>query len=302
MYTAKINREFILAKCEYFSDIQIWPLPEKLNPEGWLSNFNQDDENEMKHAFHLLNSFIYYSETLINQMFQVLFQNLSMRLFASNLSFVQTRDDWKKFCDRVIFTRVTGEDVNDSDSGYLFVRRARQFLDIDEERILSPKDTLEQISDSEKRPIVFVDDFVGSGKQFLETWKGEIDTRNHGRTSFKKLVTSIRDLDFIYCPLMCTSYGKNNIEKECSQVTIFPAHFLPSKYSALAPDSIIWPKDLLQTAPTFLESVCLRAGIPDWKGFHDLALTIGFAHGIPDASLPIFYFSENGWNPLMERR
>jgi hypothetical protein len=44
-----------------------------------------------------------------------------------------------------------------------------------------------------------------------------------------------------------------------------------------------------------------NGGPDDWRGFHGLGLTVAFEHGIPDASLPIFFSERNGWKPLMRR-
>lgn len=49
----RVNQELVQAKCDYFVDVQLWPLKATLDPERWLSNFEND---ELDHAIHLLNS------------------------------------------------------------------------------------------------------------------------------------------------------------------------------------------------------------------------------------------------------
>lgn len=80
-----------------------------------------------------------------------------------------------------------------------------------------------------------------------------------------------------------------------------PAHFLSDRYSALSDESIVWPDHLRPTAYDFLQNASNRAGIISWAGYQDQALTLAFEHGIPDATLPIYYHEENGWTPLIKR-
>jgi hypothetical protein len=155
-------------------------------------------------------------------------------------------------------------------------------------------------------PIIFVDDFVGSGSQFIKTWRRQVPLS--GSTSSFERITAVRGAEFYYCPLVCTEYGFERIKKECAAVQLHPAHLLPRKYSALDPNSVIWPNHLRTTAISFLQAVSTRAGIPDtngnvddWRGFHQLGLAIAMGDSVPDATLPIFYWERNGWIPLIRR-
>jgi hypothetical protein len=70
----EVTKSYLLSKCEYFTDVQLWPITNELNANLWLSNFSDD---EMGHAVQLLNSFMYFSERLCNAMFKAAFQTLS---------------------------------------------------------------------------------------------------------------------------------------------------------------------------------------------------------------------------------
>jgi hypothetical protein len=78
----RITKDFALAKCSYFVDVQLWPRRSIIDPEGWLSNFKKA---EMDHAVHLLYSFLFYSEDLVNQLFVTAFQGNTSAKFESNL-------------------------------------------------------------------------------------------------------------------------------------------------------------------------------------------------------------------------
>jgi hypothetical protein len=240
----------------------------------------------------------------MEQLFYSAFQRLSLLIALPNVSLGITKCLWADFLRQAIITRVTGENPSDADSGFYFSRMARQVLKVSESQILGPAETLAELERSTNpRPVIFVDDFVGSGEQFVNTWKRRVQISSSNSMSFELIAGSGADNRFLYCPLLCTQYGKSRINRKCSGVSILPAHLLPPQYSALAPDSILWPETLLSTAAAFIENASRRAGIPeeDWRGFHDLGLALAFEHSVPDATLPLFYWNQNGWRPLVER-
>jgi hypothetical protein len=297
----KVTKDFVLAKCNYFVDVQLWPIHSEMDPERWLNNFKPE---EMDHAVQLLYSFLYYSEKLSDEMFVAAFQGLSRELMSRSQSLLTLRVDWRTFVDSVIITYVTGEVPNVTDSGYTFARRARQLLSVPEERIMSPEKALLQLYNYGPQPVVFVDDFVGSGDQFIKTWERPVSIASSVTASFKKLA-SMRGSQFFYCPLICTQTGFDRLERECPNVQVSPAHILSNRYNAFASNSLIWPPELLPTASDFIYEASTRAGIHgiSWRGYNDLGLAIAFqvGHSVPDATLPIIYWNENGWNPLVER-
>jgi hypothetical protein len=294
-----VSPSFVSNKCGFFSEIHLWPREARLNPEAWLSNFSSA-ENE--HAVHLLNAFIYYSAELTIELFKSAFQGLSSRVIELDGPYVQAQATWLQFRRSAIVTRVTGEVPNDTDSGYMFARMARQQLGLDERQIMSNENALETLLREGPRPVVFVDDFVGSGDQFISTWLREYEPTGGATASFQRL-SEVRGGFFCYCPVFVAETGRDAIRRECPSVLLSPAHFLPANYSALSDNSIIWPDHLRHSAFDFLETASIRAGIDhsDWMGYRDQGLTLAFEHGVPDATMPIFYHGENGWKPLIRR-
>ena len=287
-----LTQEILLGKCEYFAAIGIWPKKNVLDPELWLRNFLP---SELDHALYLLNAFMYFSTDLVDQVFST-----SIRTVGR----LMTKSQWTNFLDKALFTLVTGEVPNVTDSGHVFVRKARS-LGIPQERIMSPEEAFNQIQRGFNGAVVFVDDFVGSGNQFTETWYRPFLT-SYG--SFEDIV-SASSATFYYCPAFCTQLGFDRIKYACSEVRVNPGVLIPENYNALAPDSIVWPTRLRSTAEDFLLSVSQRAGIPDtggkepddWRGFASLGLTIAIEDSMPDATLPIIYWDKNDWRPLMRR-
>jgi len=298
----QFDENYVKTKCDYFIDVQLWPLKVKLNPDSWLTNFN---DSEKVYAIQLLNSFLYFSELLVDQLFIAAFHSISNEFLLNANNYSNLKSRWSEFKETVIVTYVTGENPNSSDSGLGFARRARQLLGIAEERILTPEQTLEVLQ-IDSFPVLLVDDFVGSGSQFYNTWIRNVKLENDTISSFQSY-EKLNGGDFYYCPILCTNYGHDNIMKKCGSVKIFPAHFISNRYSVFDKESYIWPPAMLKEGIEFLRNASSRAGIPsdksenDWRGFHELGLTISFYNSVPDATLPIFYWDKNGWKPLIKR-
>jgi hypothetical protein len=295
-----------LAKCEYFMQTHLWPLHAKLDPERWLSNFVP---SEVDHALQLLNGFLYYSDTLSRNLFLSAFQDLSMHEARAPGAepFSGLRSSWRTFCDNALVTYVTGEDESPTDSGYKFARMARDYLNIDETRILAPAPLLEILASSGSRPVIFVDDFVGTGQQFVTTWRRRYRLGSGITTSFEGMSSIKSDANFVYCTLIATEQGLQHIAVCCPAVVISAAHVLSPRYSALHPQSLIWPEQFRPTANAFLRDASLRAGLPDtngasvddWQGYNRLGLALAFEHSTPDATLGILRWAKNGWRPLV---
>ena len=170
---------------------------------------------------------------------------------------------------------------------------------------MSYEGTFNEIKHGFDGAVIFVDDFVGSGNQFAETWCRKLHTPFE---SFQALAPGSQ-AQFYYCPAFCTQLGLNRIERTYPEVTVNPGVLIPDNYGALAPDSIVWPSHLRSTAKDFLRTASARAGIPDtggtkpddWRGFASLGLTIAIEDSVPDATLPIIYWDKNGWRPLIRR-
>ena len=296
-----LTREFIIEKCEYFASTGVWPHKTVIDPESWLDNFTAGEQN---HAIYLLNFFMYFPDIFVDEIFLSAIRALSRTMMTDVDSRETLKQKWQFFINSAVFTFITGEIPNPTDSGHLFARKARM-LGIDESMIKTPEQVCELLRHGSSPPIIIVDDFVGSGNQFLTTWNRPYGIP--GRSLCE--LSPISKEHFFLCPAFCTEKAISDISEQCVKLTINPGHIIPNEYSVFAPDSIVWPNQLKTTATDFLESTSKRAGIPDtngvspndWRGFNKLGLTIALSNSIPDATLPLFYWEENGWRPLMRR-
>jgi len=293
-------------KWNFFTTISIWPKRIHFDPYGWISNFSDD---EKKYALRLLDGFTYFSADLVNQMFRSTYLNMSQYVIKNKYDFKMAQQEWSDFISNIIIVRVEGEIPSDADSGFHFARLARDILGIDEINLVTPEKALSLIKCGRSVNVVFVDDFVGSGNQFVETWFRNYDPSGSENLSFNSVAKEIdAGIDFFYIPIICTEIGKERINNFCPLVKIIPAHFYGQQQSALSHNSSIWRDDLKDIGPSFIHQVSERAGIPFLNGkvgcrtgFNSLGLSLAFSHGWPDATLPIYYFNDNGWKPLLKK-
>lgn len=259
----------------------------------------------MEHAVHLLNAFMYFHLNLVQEMFAASVQALSRRVCRPGDSLITALAAWSLFFDRVIVVPVSGDQLSASDSGYSFARIARQHLGFAENQIMSPSDALSELAKG-ARPVIFVDDFVGTGNQFTGTWFRKYETKSGTTTTFEA-IARVRGMRFFYCPVLSTQAGMEEIKLQCPAVELSPAHILSERYSALSQNSLIWPADLKSSALDFLETVSKRARIPDtdgtspddWRGYEKHGLVLAILDTIPDSTLCLLRWNKNGWKPLM---
>ena len=148
--------------------------------------------------------------------------------------------------------------------------------------------------------MIFVDDFVGSGEQILSHWKRQV-TVNGTELSFS-IAAKAGMASAYYCCALATDYGVGRIAAAGLPLTVRAGNILPATASAVAPDSLVWPKSEYANGVAFLEAANVRAAIPtNATGFHELGLTVGIEGRVPDATLPIFLWDQNDWNPLFEK-
>ena len=148
----------VLAKCDYFANVGSWPAKTVVRPREWLSNFDPADRSL---AVELLDAFVYYNAWQMKSIFRFALHSLS--------NVVQSESkNWQEFWSQMIVTHPTGETPNPTDSGPMFTRYARQEAAIPETQIMSPQEAIKELA-RQPRPLVFVDDFVGTGSQLSHT-------------------------------------------------------------------------------------------------------------------------------------
>lgn len=295
-----IDERQVLEACDRLVDFAAWPRT-KVDYRAWLGNFDQADR---PFAVIMLSRFTFLSHQLVDQLFIAAFQNISNLIGRPQDSFDERSAAWRRYCEEVIVVPVMGENPNPSDSGWGFARKARQLLLISEDRLLSPGQAVLAMIANPNRPVVFVDDFVGSGAQFLRTWR-----RMHASPLGPQSIGSLSHPGPIhYCTVMMTEYGQDRLRREAPGVRLVTGNLIPRNHNFACFGSAMWPKTLNIRGAALARRIGAQLGftecdgsLRDWRGFHRLGLGIAFEDSVPDANLPLFFSDANGWRPLVLR-
>jgi hypothetical protein len=291
----------VIEKSDFFRNIQIWPVKNVLNYKGWLDNFSIQEEKEI--ASHVLDFFMFFSKQMIFQMLKTVVGYCGEYL-KSRFPYWQHVD----FLKKCIFSYIPGESISPTDSGHIFLRYLRDELHIPEENLLEFNKLLAFINkSSDSIPVIFIDDFVGSGAQCVKAWnKNKIGLC--GETLSK--IASKSSHTFIYAPLIANHIGYEYIKHNCIGLKLYTCYLLGNEYNLFDPDCLCWKnnKDLYLKGTELIISKSKELKIPDsagknvidLKGFNQQGLALAFEHGAPDAIPAIFYWCNN-WTPLIKK-
>jgi hypothetical protein len=289
----------VLARCEALKAASFWCPEPKLRPRAWLDNFAPSDQ---QFAGRLLEKFNFYGAGLTDALMIAAFNSISDGLPKGPAA--PKREALIKSLDSAVFTPVRGEQPNPTDSGYLLCRKARQLLRVPESHVAETASALEHAKKG--GTVVFLDDFIGSGDQFLHTWREDLV----GSGDSFKTIQNDSNFTAIYITLVSTDFGLVNINREAPTVAVCPTHVIENKstvFEVLGKDADTLAKldeFLTKYSSRLLPSDPWMAKNVDWLkyGYKRRGLLLGFEHSIPDATLPIFWApGTNSWEPLIER-
>jgi hypothetical protein len=297
-----MDRDEVLATKRYLSNIGQWPrIPSAANPELWLDNFLPGD---MDHALALLDSIVYFNSEQTEKLVCSAFHSMSATITSGCANYEDRRTTWVSFVQSLTVTYPTGETPNPTDSGHLFVRIFRDLVGFDEPNVKTPDQVVQAVYDGDSSPILLVDDFAGSGDQFVKTWRRECTLADGTKTTLEEVIRAT-GLQVYYVAAVATKKAMDRMQREAPEVRAHVAHVLTEVYGACDTNSVVFPAALRPTSADFVTRNSRRAGIPGHAelGFSRLGLAVGFEHSIPDASLPIIWYRGNpSWIPVLPRR
>lgn len=293
----------VMNKYDVLKQSGFWPAEPILRPRAWLGNFDKSDQPI---AALLLDKFTYFDDKLTDQLLIASYNSIGDSLPKGPKA--PGLNEIASVINDAVVTPVLGEKPNPTDSGNLMCRKMRQVIGISEERIVDYSAALDHAC--EGGCVIFVDDFVGSGNQFLEMMaRIEKDASgNETGRSFHDANVSKKFMS-LYVTLITTKYGREKIHEIYPETAVCSTHILAddASYRGLEysdPSRYLDVLDLLRHSSTRLEPKESYMQGTDQKmfGFAQRGLMLGFEHSVPDATLPIFWApGSNQWEPLIER-
>lgn len=310
MFTLPQNGEVytstVIQRCEKLIQFNLWQGVDKRTLHLWLRNFESSEERYF--AACILDSTIYRSNpqtySLLRQLFQCVLPNVISDLnldvnfplpFISDWLVNLNRSTRFELSPKVRLVPVIRSD-SPTKSGFEISRFISRQLHINKDWIVSPGDVPELLDDGVE-VIVFFDDFLGTGQQFIEF----IDDEN-------QIDISNTNVTFIYSPLVAHYVGIEAIESRFQTIKVFPVEFLNDNNSIFSDECHCFDDGVndVNKARDFYYEMLEKKSL-DFSGyrngFGDLELAYGFEHAAPDNCLPILWWCDDTtkWQPLFKR-
>ncbi|HDS1795054.1 MULTISPECIES: hypothetical protein [Pseudomonas] len=264
--------------------------------DRWLDNFQS--EEELYFAARILERLIFRSqgmiESSIDQLLHCvlpaylrqwqLYSHPSIEVFLEALG--ESNGSYP-----LRFVGVDGNKASDTGkSGVVIIRHYKRHARINKSITCRP-DRLNTLPE-DVRCLVFVDDMLGTGKQFKDFVR---DNK----------LAEMKGIHMVYCPFVAFHKGVEELKK-FPWLTVLPIEVLDARhqfFSESANTPGLWAVDGINTAADtreFYDQLAKDKGIPGTTR-HGLDLVLGFEHSTPNNSLSLLWAESENWTPLFRR-
>jgi len=279
-----------LIQCGIWSGLHI----QKLNQ--WWSNFGS--ETEKYFAACLLDSITYRSD----EQTIALVRQLVQRVLPDHGRATGGIVDWQErlhptlYDPRVRLVPVIPHGSAQAKSAHVVLRLFEKRLGVPPQVLAKPEDITALVA-SGMEAIVFVDDLLGTGTQFVNDFAVPYGLGSVG--------TSTR---LIYAPLVAHEDGVSHIHSTLGNIsvtsveTLGPSHAIFGSQGRTFNDGLNSPESAWQLYSNILSTRGIILDSSSRRGFGELELAFFFEHAAPDNCLPIFWWNKSvNWKPLFYR-
>ncbi len=278
--------------------------------EQWLSNFAPTPDNgpsERLHALYLLSNFSYFNNEAMRALLRALYRDLVQQPAVErirhrtrgSLDIGIIRERYEQALEGVRFIGVG----NPSESGTHLLYYFRQENGLPTKLFVHPH---ELIAGTDTRPrlatgikhVVFLDDFCGSGRQ----------VKRYSKNVLQRVRSLSKRVRLSYFPLFATEKGLERVRAANLFNEVSTICELDTTFQALAAASRYFREPHAGIDREFAESMCKRVGAqlnPSAPlGYGGCQLLLGFAHNVPNNTLPIFWANGRAafpWHPIFRR-
>jgi len=180
-------------------------------------------------------------------------------------------------------------------SGCYILRRLAKSLRIHDKWMVWPQKLLD-VPENVKT-IILVDDFCGSGSQFNEFVE---------LTDFKDVMASRPDCRILYVTVAAHAAGMATVTKDFPRVEFISGEVLGPEHNFFLGNVLdrIKIDGIVSRLKSDYEQIAKDVGLGGqigYYGFESQGLSYAFEHGTPNNSLPIFWYQNDSWTPLVNR-
>jgi hypothetical protein len=271
---------------------------DELRFEAWMGNFVTPEDRYL--AARLLEGLTFRSQSMVCSSIDHLLQNilpcelrrLGLFRYRSIDEFLETLVAGDK-SHQVRFVAIDGaHEPTPGKSGAIVIRQFRRHANISKQLTCRPEN-IATLPDTVKC-LVFVDDMVGTGTQFLSFG------------TYYQLQDQATRKKLLYCPLVAFESGVAEISRSAPWVKVLEVELLDARhkfYRPAAHDARLWSVDQANDVAdvrSHLAELAKARAIPASTRF-TLDLVLGFEHATPNNTLPIMWAQSPTWSPLLVR-
>jgi hypothetical protein len=203
----------------------------------------------------------------------------NIRTMARNLA-EAVRDEFGASEDRIVFVPIAQRPGGGAD---LVIRALRGMKEPFAPRVATMVD-LPDLDRTTVDALIFVDDFSGTGDTVLEWWE---NVETLVRPVSSQVVIAALIMTIQAAEAASTIARTASVLQIGEEANVFAE---ASGFTDIERQAILTYCEAMCSDPTYV------------RGYGECGLLLAFRHGCPDNSLPILWYSEEGWDPLFIRR
>lgn len=274
---------------------KIWNGIRAIDLKRWFKNF--DGEVEEYFASCILDALIFRSEEqLVAQARELFTKKLCAVLSGIGFDFKNYNDLTNllkgPLNNQLRLVSVENKYERPGKSSNVILRIYKRRLGFNENWFITPVEVEREISNG-INTFIFIDDFLGTGKQFDSMYK------SYGFS------LKLRTCNCIYAPLVAHSTGINLLQLNHSEIIVTSSENLNDDYDVFNhafEDGINDPDGARKFYTQILAKNNFNNLLEENKyGFGNLSLVYTFSHSAPDNCLHIIWDNQNGWHPLVAK-